>query len=115
MNNKQEQIVFYLYEFKNTPERGVGADPRLTTRGIAEGTQISTIDVTKFLRKLIDKAFVRPVLIGCNTYHYLTMKGYKHVEKVQQESLRLGLNEKGLSFGFEKSETKRIGTSQSEG
>jgi hypothetical protein len=114
LNNRQEQIVLYLYEFKNTPERGVGPDPRLTVRGIAEGTRISINDVNGHLQKLVDKAFVRPVLIGYNTYHYLTMKGYKHVEKIQQESLKLGISEKGLSFGFERSEIKRAGTSQSE-
>ncbi len=106
LNNKQEQIVLYLYEFKNTPEKGVGPDPRLTIRGIAEGTQISISDVRGQLQKLVDKAFVRPVLIGFNTYHYLTVKGYKHVEKVQHESFKLGVNGKGLSFGYNKTETK---------
>lgn len=115
LNNKQEQIVLYLYEFKNTPEKGVGPDPRLTIRGIAEGTQIAINDVRRQLQKLVDKAFVRPVLIGYNTYHYLTVKGYKHVEKVQHESLKLGVNEKGLSFGFKKSETKGTGIIRPEG
>lgn len=115
LNDKQEQIVLYLYEFKNTPERGVGPDLRLTIRGIAEGTQISINDVRRQLQKLVEKAFVRPVLIGYNTYHYLTAKGYNHVEKVQHESLNLGVNEKGLSFGFKKSETKGTGIIRLEG
>lgn len=115
LNSKQEQIVLYLYEFKNTPEKGVGPDPRLTIQGITEGTQISINDVRRQLQKLVDKAFVRPVLIGFNTYHYLTMKGYKHVEKVQHRSIKLGVNEKGLSFGFKKSETKGTGITRLEG
>ena len=95
----------YLYEFKHTPERGVGPDPRLTFRGIAEGTQISMNDVRARLAKLVGRALVRPVLIGYNTFHYLTIKGYNHIEKIQHKSLNLGVDEKGFSFGFEKSET----------
>jgi len=106
LNNKQEQIVFYLYEFKHTPERGVGPDPRLTIRGIAEGTQISLHDVRSQLERLVNEAFVRPVLIGHNTFHYLTMKGSNQVEKVQHKCFNLGFDEKGLSFGFKRSETK---------
>jgi len=110
-NNKQEQIMQYLYEFKHTPERGVGPDLRLTIRGITEGTQISMNEVGNQLRKLVNKALVRPVLVGYNTFYYLTMKGYNHVEKVQHKSLKLGIDEKGLSFGFKKSETEGIKTS----
>lgn len=106
LNNKQEQIMLYLYEFKNTPERGVGPDPRLTVRGISEGTQISLIDVRRQLEKLVGRAFIRSVLIGYNTFYYLTRKGYNQVEKVQHKSFKLGLDEKGLSFGVRKSEIK---------
>lgn len=115
ITNRQEQNILYLYEFKNTPERGVGPDPRVTVPGIAEGTQISITDIRKQLQRLIDKAFVRPLLIGYNTYHYLTIKGYNHVENVQHESLKLGVNGSGLSFGFKKSETKGSGFNQSGG
>lgn len=103
--------MLYLYEFKHTPERGVGPDPRLTVRGITEGTQILTDDVKRQLGKLVDKALVRPVLVGYRTFYYLTMKGYNHVEMVQHKSLKLGIDEKGLSFGFKKSETKGVKTS----
>jgi len=115
LNNKQEQIVLYLYEFRNTPERGVGPDPRLTVRGIAEGTQITMNDVGRQLQKLVEKAMVRPVLVGYNIFYYLTAKGYNHIEKVQLESLKLGINEKGLSFGFNKSEIKGTRPSRPEG
>ena len=115
LNNKQEQIMLYLYEFKHTPERGVGPDPRLTVRGITEGTQIPSHDIRKQLEKLVTKALVRPVFVGYNTFYYLTIKGYNHVEKVQQRSLRIGIDERGLSFGFKKSETKGTRTSRSEG
>jgi len=47
ISNKQEQIMLYLYEFRNTPERGVGPDPRVTVSGIAEGTQIQQYDVRR--------------------------------------------------------------------
>lgn len=103
--------MLYLYEFKHTPERGVGPDRRLTVRGITEGTQISINDVERQLGRLGDKALVRPVLVGYRTFYYLTMKGYDHVEKVQHKSLKLGIDEKGLSFGFKKSETKGAKTS----
>jgi len=115
LNNKQEQIMQYLYEFKHTPERGVGPDPRLTVRGITEGTQISMNDARSQLRKLVDKALVRPVLVGYSTFYYLTLKGYNNVEKVQYRSIKLGIDEKGLSFGFEKSETKGNKTGRLEG
>lgn len=106
MNNKQEQIVLYLYEFRHTPERGVGPDPRLTCQGIAEGTQIPLGDVRRQLQGLVEKAMVRPVLVGNDTFHYLTIKGYNHVEKVQHESFNLGIDEQGFSLGFKKSETR---------
>jgi len=106
ISNKQEQIMLYLYEFRNTPERGVGPDPRVTVPGIAEGTQIQQYDVRRQLRRLADGAFVRPVLVGQNTFYYLTMKGYSHIEKVQHKSFSVGLDRTGISLGFEKSETK---------
>jgi hypothetical protein len=106
MNSKQEQIVLYLYEFRNTPERGVGPDPRLTLQGIIEGTQIPQDDVKKELQKLVDQALVRSVLVGKNTFHYLTIKGFGHVEKVQHKSISVGVSERGFSVGFQKSETK---------
>lgn len=115
LDNKQEKIVLYLYEFKHTPERGVCPDPRLTVRGITEGTQMSINDVRKQLGKLVNRALVRPVLVGYNTFYYLTMKGYNHVEKVQHKSLKFGIDGNGLSFGFNKSETKGHNTRRLEG
>ena len=100
--------MLYLYEFKNTPERGVGPDPRLTVQGISEGTQIRQNDVRRQLQQLIDKALVRPVLVGHSIFHYLTIKGYNHVEKVQHNSFNIGIDKKGFSFGFEKTETQGI-------
>ena len=105
LNNKQEQIMLYLYEFKNTPERGVGPDPRLTIRGITDGTQIIFAEVQEQLQKLISKAFVRPVLVGEKTFHYLTVKGYNQVEKIQKRSFKIGLNSDGIGVSFGKSET----------
>jgi hypothetical protein len=106
INNIQEQIILYLYEFRNTPERGVGPDPRLTAQGIAEGTQIPIVNVKSQLDRLIGKAFVRPVLIGCGTFHYLTAKGYNYVERVQHKSFNVGISESGFGLGFQKSETQ---------
>ena len=106
INRKQEQIMMYLYEFKNTPERGVGPDPRLTVQGITEGTQIQQDDVKRQLQQLIDKAFVRAVLVGHITFHYLTIKGYNYLERVQIKSLNMGIDRKGFSFGFEKTVTE---------
>jgi len=108
LNNEEEQIVLYLYEFKYTPEKGVGPDPRLTIRGISEGTQISISNVGRRLQRLVDRAFIRPVLIGYNTYHYLTAKGYRHVEKIEHESFKIGIDERGLSLGFKKSEIRGV-------
>jgi hypothetical protein len=106
LNSKQEQIMLYLYEFKNTPERGVGPDLRLTLQGITEGTQIIQSDVRSQLEKLVSKAFIRGVLIGRNTFYYLTMKGYCEIEKVHHRTLKLGFGNKGLDLEFKKSETK---------
>jgi len=103
--------MMYLYEFKRTPERGVGPDPRLTVQGITEGTQIQQDDVKRQLQHLIDKAFVRAVLVGQSTFHYLTVKGYNYVEKVQIKSLSIGINKKGVNFELEKTETQGIKTS----
>jgi hypothetical protein len=106
LSSRQEQIVLYLYEFKNTPERGVGPDPRLTMQGITEGTQIQLKDAKKQLQKLVDRALVRSVLIGQNVFYYLTIKGYQHVERVQHKSFNIGLENRGFGMGFSKSETQ---------
>lgn len=111
INNKQEQILLYLYEFKNTPERGVGPDPLLKVQGIREGTQLPLNDVKRELLKLVSKALVRSVLVGHSTFYYLTVKGYNLVEKVQQKSFNVGIDEKGLSLGFRRSETQGAKTS----
>jgi hypothetical protein len=106
INGKQEQILFYLYELRNTPERGVGPDPRLTTQGITEGTQIPIGNIMPLLQGLVDNAFVRPLLIGGRTFHYLTQKGTNQVEKVQENSFSVGIDRSGLGLGFRKSETR---------
>jgi DNA-binding MarR family transcriptional regulator len=106
LSSRQEQIVLYLYEFKNTPERGVGPDPRLTMQGITEGTQIPSEEAKKQLQRLVEKALVRSVLIGRNVFYYLTIKGYQHVEKVQCKSFNIGLKSGGFGVGFSKSETQ---------
>lgn len=106
LSGRQEQIVLYLYEFKNTPERGVGPDPRLTMRGITEGTQIPSEDAKKQLQRLVDKALVRSVLVGRNTFYYLTVKGYQHVEKVRHKSFNIGLESRGFGMRFSRSETQ---------
>jgi hypothetical protein len=101
----------YLYEFKNTPERGVGPDPRLTVQGITEGTQIRQDDVRRQLQQLIDRAFVRAVLVGRLNFHYLTLKGYNYVERAQIKSLNMGIDRRGFGFGFQKTETQGTKTS----
>ena len=106
VSNKQEQIMLYLYEFRNTPERGVGPDPRVTASGIAEGTLMQVDEVKSLLAGLIDGALVRPILVGLNTFHYLTIKGYSFVERVQQKSFDLGIDGTGIRLGFRKSEIK---------
>ena len=108
INGKQEQIILYLYEFKNTPERGVGPDPRLTLEGIRDGTQISLLDAESQIKKLIDKAVVRSLRIGDRLFHYLTAKGYLHVEKVQKKTVSAGLDSSGPLLKFEKSELKDV-------
>lgn len=106
VNSKQEQVLLYLYEFRNTPERGVGPDPRVTATGIAEGTQIKLDEVKSLLPGLIDGALVRPNQVGLNTFYHLTVKGLSFIERVQQKSFNMGIDTTGISLGFRKSEIK---------
>jgi hypothetical protein len=106
ISGKQEQIMLYLYEFRNTPERGVGPDPRLTAQRIAGGTQLQVDDAIKQLNKLSRTAFVRAVPLGEETFHYLTKKGYDYVERVQSKTVKAGVAAGGVSFGIERDEVK---------
>ncbi len=108
INSKQERIILYLYEFKNSPERGVGPDPRRTLECIIGGTQINLLDAELQIKKLVDKAIVRSLRIGNIFFHYLTAKGYLHVEKVQRKTVSASMNSSGPQLKFEKSELKDI-------
>ena len=106
VNSKQERIILYLYEFKNTPERGVGPDPRLTIEGIKDGTQMSLTETNSQIQKLVNKAIVRAIPIGGRVFHYLTAKGYLQVEKVQKKTFSAGVDTTGARLKFERSELK---------
>lgn len=111
INAKQERIILYLYEFKNTPERGVGPDPRLTIGGIENGAQMSPKDAERQIKKLVNKAIVRAVRIGNDSFHYLTAKGFLIVEKVQKKTFSAEFSSSGPKLKFIKSElndTKKV-------
>ena len=108
INGQLEQILFYLYDLRETPERGVGPDPRLMAHGISEGTQLPINIVNFHLQLLIENAFVRPLLVGRKTYHYITYKGTAQVEKTEERSFKVGVEGLGLNLGYKKSENKGI-------
>ena len=106
LNGKQEQVLLYLYEFRNAAERGVPPDPRITLQGMAEGTGLSITDVSNEVQDLKGKALVRSVRIGSKYYHYLTLKSMGELQKIQCRVLRFNLSESGFGVGYEKTETK---------
>lgn len=106
ISSKQERIILYLYEFKNTPERGVGPDPRLTLERIRDGTQMSLKEADNQIQRLVHRAIVRSIPIGDRIYHYLTAKGYLHIEKVQKKILSAAIDSSGPHLKFERSVLK---------
>ena len=108
LNANQEQIMFFIYDLRNTPERGVGPDPRLTENGLSEGIGLPLAAVKAELLALKNKAFIRAPIIGNFIYHYLTPKGFAEMEKVQQRTIKVGLSGSGLNAGFEQTEIKGI-------
>jgi hypothetical protein len=106
LNGKQERLMYFIYELRNTPERGVGPDPRLTLHGLAKGTCLSFNEAKIEIDNLMDRALINSPLIGRDRYYYLTPKGLGEMEKVQSQTVRFGVSEKGIVLGVEKTETK---------
>jgi|WetSurMetagenome_2_1015567.scaffolds.fasta_scaffold34117_1 hypothetical protein len=107
LNGKQEQLLFYLYELRNSSERGVPPDPRVTLHGIASGTGLPLADVANLVERLKEKALVRSVKIGPKCYHHLTLKSENELGKVQQRVIKLGFNNFGVHGEYKKKETNR--------
>lgn len=106
LNGKEEQVLLYLYEFRNSPERGVPPDPRITLEGLSEGTGLSLSDIITQVQHLKDKALVRSVKIESKYYHHLTLKSENELDKLERSTKRIGFDNFKLSGSYEKEERK---------
>jgi hypothetical protein len=112
LNGRQEQVLLYLYEFRNSPERGVPPDPRVTLQGMVEGTGLSLRELENEVEVLKNKALVRSVKIGSKCYHHLTLKSQNELDKLQKSTMKIGFNNFNVNGSYEKEEVKGGNRSQ---
>jgi len=112
LSGKEEQVLLYLYEFRNSPERGVPPDPRVTIDGLVEGTGLSLTDVITQVQRLKDKALVRAIKIESKYYHHLTLKSENELDKLERSTKKVGFNNFRLTGVYEKEERKGGGRSE---
>lgn len=114
LNREQERILLYLLDLDGTPTKDVPPDLRLTTQGIADGTQLSVPSITEQLKKLVENAFVRPVPVNFNFIYVLTAKGRSYMKfqvgkRKQEKWFKLKLDRGGSQLEVGRSETRGTG------
>jgi len=83
LSEKQKQIMAYLYELKDTPQKP--PDPRLSVSLIARNLGITQREVREEVKGLIKRRYVGSLVIERERHYFLVPRGIREMEKFEEK------------------------------